>query len=193
MTRARVWPRSSKSENPISRAGKVQERQRELRQKALRGGVRYLPKLRQQNKLTVRERLHLLLDEGSFVEDGLFANVLAEDLPADGVVTGLGTIDGRHVAVMANDPTVKAGSWGARTVEKIVRIQETAGCGCRSSTSSTLPVPASRTRSTCSPGGATRAASSSTRCSSRAGCRRSACSSAPRPPAARTSRRSATW
>src|SRR5215467_16314842 len=127
MTRAKVWPRSSKSENPISRAGKVQERQRELRQKALRGGVRYLPKLRQQNKLTVRERLDLLLDEGSFVEDGLFANVLADDLPADGVVTGLGTIDGRHVAVMANDPTVKAGSWGARTVEKIVRIQETAG------------------------------------------------------------------
>jgi acetyl-CoA carboxylase carboxyltransferase component len=61
------------------------------------------------------------------VEDGLFANVLAEDLPADGVVTGLGTIDGRQVAVMANDPTVKAGSWGARTVEKIVRVQETAG------------------------------------------------------------------
>src|SRR5262249_35322906 len=127
MTRARVWPGSSKSENPISRAGKVQERQRELRQKALRGGVRYLPKLRQQNKLTVRERLELLLDEGSFVEDGLFANVLADDLPADGVVTGLGTIHGRHVALMANDPTVKAGSWGARTVEKIVRIQETAG------------------------------------------------------------------
>ncbi|HKF19889.1 MAG TPA: acyl-CoA carboxylase subunit beta, partial [Candidatus Dormibacteraeota bacterium] len=103
------------------------ERYRELREKALRGGVRYLPKLRQQNKLTVRERLDLLLDEGSFVEDGLFANVLAEDLPADGVVTGLGVISGRHVAVMANDPTVKAGSWGARTVEKIVRIQETAG------------------------------------------------------------------
>src|SRR5206468_5447008 len=62
----------------------------------------------------------------SFVEDGLFANVLADELPADGVVTGLGTIEGRQVAVMANDPTVKAGSWGARTVEKIVRIQETA-------------------------------------------------------------------
>src|SRR5215472_15520812 len=103
------------------------ERYRELREKALRGGARYLPKLRQQNKLTVRERLDLLLDEGSFVEDGLFANVLAEDLPADGVVTGLGVISGRHVAVMANDPTVKAGSWGARTVEKIIRIQETAG------------------------------------------------------------------
>ena len=99
----------------------------ELREKALKGGLRYLPKLREQNKLTARERLDILLDQDSFIEDGLFANVLAEDLPADGVVTGLGTIDGRQVAVMANDPTVKAGSWGARTVEKILRVQETAG------------------------------------------------------------------
>ena len=101
-------------------------RHRELRDKALKGGTRYLPKLREQHKLTARERLGLLLDAGSFVEDGLFANVLAHELPADGVVTGLGTVEGRQVAVMANDPTVKAGSWGARTVEKIVRIQETA-------------------------------------------------------------------
>ncbi|HEX9364913.1 MAG TPA: acyl-CoA carboxylase subunit beta [Candidatus Dormibacteraeota bacterium] len=92
----------------------------------MKGGTRYLPKLREQHKLTARERLDLLLDKDSFVEDGLFANALAEELPADGVVTGLGTIEGRQVAVMANDPTVKAGSWGARTVEKIVRIQETA-------------------------------------------------------------------
>jgi acetyl-CoA carboxylase carboxyltransferase component len=104
----------------------VTDRSRELRDKALKGGTRYLPKLREQNKLTARERLALLLDKDSFVEDGLFANVLADELPADGVVTGLGTIEGRQVAVMANDPTVKAGSWGARTVEKIVRIQETA-------------------------------------------------------------------
>ena len=102
------------------------DRSRELRDKALKGGTRYLPKLREQNKLTARERLALLLDKDTFVEDGLFANVLADELPADGVVTGLGTIEGRQVAVMANDPTVKAGSWGARTVEKIVRIQETA-------------------------------------------------------------------
>jgi acetyl-CoA carboxylase carboxyltransferase component len=101
-------------------------RQRELRERALKGGTRYLPKLREQNKLTARERLDLLLDKGSFIEDGLFANVLAEELPADGVVTGLGLVDGRQVAVIANDPTVKAGSWGARTVEKIIRIQETA-------------------------------------------------------------------
>src|SRR5215813_12483981 len=48
----------------------------------------------------------------------------SEDLPADGVVTGVGRVDGRPVCVMANDPTVKAGSWGARTVEKIVRLTE---------------------------------------------------------------------
>src|SRR5437763_9774209 len=102
------------------------DRSRKLREKALQGGTRYLPKLREQKKLTARDRLDLLLDKDSFIEDGLFANVLAEELPADGVVTGLGAIEGRHVAVMANDPTVKAGSWGARTVEKIVRIQETA-------------------------------------------------------------------
>jgi len=104
----------------------VTERSRELRDKALKGGTRYLPKLREQHKLTARERLDLLLDKDSFLEDGLLANVLAEELPADGVVTGLGTIEGRQVTVMANDPTVKAGSWGARTVEKIVRIQEVA-------------------------------------------------------------------
>jgi methylmalonyl-CoA decarboxylase subunit alpha len=83
-------------------------------------------KLRQQRKLFVRDRLDLLLDEGSFVEDALLANAVATDLPADGVVTGTGRIEGRPVAVMANDPTVKAGSWGARTVEKIVRVTENA-------------------------------------------------------------------
>ena len=84
------------------------------------------PKLERQHKLFVRKRLELLLDEGSFVEDGLLANALAptDDLPADGVVTGTGRVDGRPVCVVANDPTVKAGSWGYRTVEKIVRLTE---------------------------------------------------------------------
>ncbi len=77
-------------------------------------------------KLFVRERLRLLVDEGSFVEDGLFANALHKDLPADGVITGTATVAGRPVALMANDSTIKAGSWGARTVEKIIRIQEVA-------------------------------------------------------------------
>jgi acetyl-CoA carboxylase carboxyltransferase component len=83
-------------------------------------------KLAAQHKLFVRDRIALLLDEGSFVEDALLANAMAPtgDLPADGVVTGAGRVDGRPVCVVANDPTVKAGSWGARTVEKIVRLTE---------------------------------------------------------------------
>ncbi|GAA4347566.1 acyl-CoA carboxylase subunit beta [Angustibacter luteus] len=83
-------------------------------------------KLAGQNKLYVRERIALLFDEGSFVEDGRYANAMAEGLPADGVVTGRGLVDGRPAIVVANDPTVKAGSWGARTVEKIVRATEAA-------------------------------------------------------------------
>ncbi|HEY2899302.1 MAG TPA: acyl-CoA carboxylase subunit beta, partial [Polyangia bacterium] len=91
------------------------------------------PKYHQSNaaagKLFCRERIARLCDEGGkdFVEDGLYANATAGDLPADGVVTGIGRVHGRPVAIMANDSTVKAGSWGARTVEKIVRIQEQAG------------------------------------------------------------------
>ena len=81
-------------------------------------------KLARQNKLFVRDRLALLFDEGTFVEDGLLANTMAADLPADGLVTGQGLVDGRPALVVANDPTVKAGSWGARTVEKIVRVTE---------------------------------------------------------------------
>ena len=91
------------------------------------GPAKYHEKLAQQRKLFVRERLSLLLDSSDgFVEDGLLVNALAGELPADGVVTGIGTIDGRPIAVMANDATVKAGSWGARTVEKIIRIIELA-------------------------------------------------------------------
>jgi acetyl-CoA carboxylase carboxyltransferase component len=83
-------------------------------------------KLAKQHKLYVRDRIALLCDPDSFVEDGQLANALATGLPADGVVTGQGLVDGRPVLVVANDPTVKAGSWGARTVEKIIRITERA-------------------------------------------------------------------
>jgi acetyl-CoA carboxylase carboxyltransferase component len=94
---------------------------------ALSGGApKYHEKNTAEGKLFARERLSQLLDPDSFVEDGLLANTLAGDLPADGVVTGIGKVGGRTVALMANDSTVKAGSWGARTVEKILRIQETA-------------------------------------------------------------------
>src|SRR5690606_30984422 len=85
-----------------------------------------LEKLRAQAKLTARERIDELCDEGSFVEDGALANATADGLPADGVVPGRARIEGRPVVVVANDPMVKAGSWGARTVEKMVRATEAA-------------------------------------------------------------------
>ena len=94
---------------------------------ALAGGpARHHEKTAEQGKLPVRERVARLVDEGSFAEEALLANWDAEGLGADGVVTGLATIDGRRVALMANDPTVKAGSWGPKTVEKILRVQERA-------------------------------------------------------------------
>jgi acetyl-CoA carboxylase carboxyltransferase component len=91
------------------------------------GHVRYRDKLRAEGKLFVRDRLKLLLDPGTeFQEDWLFARNQEADTPADGVVTGVGTVAGRPVCIMANDYTVKAGSWGEKTVLKIVRIQEKA-------------------------------------------------------------------
>jgi methylmalonyl-CoA decarboxylase subunit alpha len=96
-------------------------------ERALAGGPeRHREKAIEQGKLPVRERVAMLLDEGSFAEEALLANWQEEGLGADGVVTGIGTVDGRPVALMANDPTVKAGSWGPKTVEKILRIQERA-------------------------------------------------------------------
>ena len=95
--------------------------------RALAGGPgRHRERAADQGKLPVRDRVARLLDTGSFSEEGLLASWEQDGLGADGVVTGLGTIAGRPVAVMANDPTVKAGSWGPKTVEKILRIQERA-------------------------------------------------------------------
>jgi acetyl-CoA carboxylase carboxyltransferase component len=104
----------------------------QLRKRIQAGGAEKYHRANQaKGKLFARERIALLVDEGSFVEDGGFANVMARagddlTLPADGVVTGAATVDGRPVCLMANDSTVKAGSWGARTVEKIIRIIERA-------------------------------------------------------------------
>lgn len=99
----------------------------EATHKALAGGpAKYHDKLATQNKLFVRDRIDLLVDEGSFVEDGLLARNDDDALAADGVVTGRARVDGRPVAIIANDPTVKAGSWGRVTVEKMIRILEAA-------------------------------------------------------------------
>ncbi len=101
----------------------VKVRSQELRKG---GDSKYHEKNTEVGKLFARERIALLTDKDSFLEDGLYANNTAEGLPADGVVTGTGMVAGRAIAIMANDSTVKAGSWGARTVEKILRIQEVA-------------------------------------------------------------------
>src|SRR3954465_15174362 len=103
----------------------VSDELRAASERALQGNLeKEAAKLERQGKLFVRDRLPPLLADGSFLESALLANALAGDLPADGVVTGVGTVGGRPVCVMANDSTVKAGSWGARTVEKIVRLTE---------------------------------------------------------------------
>jgi len=80
-------------------------------------------------KLTARERIHLLFDQDSYFQEiGL---LVAHDLydgqaPAAGVVTGVGRIAGREAVVVANDATVKAGSWWPETVRKVLRAQEVA-------------------------------------------------------------------
>jgi acetyl-CoA carboxylase carboxyltransferase component len=98
------------------------ERLQEALETALAGG----DKRALGTKLPARERLALLLDPDSWAEEGLLAHALAAGYPADGVLTGTGTVSGLPVAVIAHDPTVKAGSWGVRTVEKQIRILELA-------------------------------------------------------------------
>jgi acetyl-CoA carboxylase carboxyltransferase component len=93
------------------------------------GGPDKVERQHQQGKLTARERIELLLDKGTFTQEiGL---LVAYDeykgaAPAAGVVTVLGRINGREVVVVANDATVKAGSWWPETIKKILRAQEIA-------------------------------------------------------------------
>jgi acetyl-CoA carboxylase carboxyltransferase component len=110
----------------VSETGTGEALQRALEAALAGGPERHHAKTAEQGKLPVRERLARLVDPESFAEEALLANWDQEGLGADGVVTGLAVIGGRKVALMANDPTVKAGSWGPKTVEKILRIQERA-------------------------------------------------------------------
>lgn len=103
---------------------------KELREKLRAGGgTRRVERQHQQGKLTARERIDLLLDEGEpSVEIGM---LVAHDLydgkaPGAGVVTTVGRVEGREVVVVANDATVKAGSWWPETITKILRAQEIA-------------------------------------------------------------------
>src|SRR5699024_3470078 len=104
----------------------VQDLQERIQKIETGGKEKYHQKNEAKGKLFVRKRLELLFDDHMEVEDAFFANCMDDSLPSDGVVTGIGTINNQQVCVMANDSTVKAGSWGKRTVEKIIRIQETA-------------------------------------------------------------------
>ena len=105
---------------------KSEHLEKEIKRIKQGGAPKYHQKAAEDKKLFVRERLRLLLDPGFDVEDARFANNTQADLPADWVVTCIGQIEGKTVCYMANDSTIKAGSWGWRTVEKIIRIQETA-------------------------------------------------------------------
>ncbi len=120
-------PAASPSATPAPAAPSTADSVAADRARIERGGApRYHEAAAAKGKLFARERISLLVDAGSFTEDGRYANALADGLPADGVITGTALIGGRPVALMANDSTVKAGSWGARTVEKIIRIIEKA-------------------------------------------------------------------
>ena len=93
------------------------------------GGAERIKRQHDQGKLTARERVTALLDQdGPWVEIGLLVAYDQYDgqAPAAGVVTGLGRIGGRPVVVIANDATVKAGSWWPETIKKILRAQEIA-------------------------------------------------------------------
>ncbi|MDQ3981134.1 MAG: acyl-CoA carboxylase subunit beta, partial [Actinomycetota bacterium] len=97
------------------------------------GGADRIRRQHDSGKLTARERIDLLFDEGSFFEQGLLAHhqssspaMQGKFTPADGVVTGVGKIEGRRVAVIAYDFTVMAGSMGMVTELKATRIREIA-------------------------------------------------------------------
>ena len=93
------------------------------------GGAEKIARQHQQGKLTARERIERLCDAGTrFLEVGLLVAYDRYDgqAPGVGVVTGIGTVSGRDVVIVANDATVKAGSWWPETITKMLRAQEIA-------------------------------------------------------------------
>ena len=97
------------------------------------GGEKRVNAQHEKGKLTARERLNLLLDEGSFVEIGTFSQTNLEDAssldypnPGEGVVTGYGTVSGRRIYVYAQDFTVAGGSLGEVHARKICRVLDLA-------------------------------------------------------------------
>src|SRR5690349_19044409 len=113
-----------------SRLRELSAEVRELEEKLRKGGgAEKVAKLHKQGKLTARERVERLCDPGTpFLEIGLLVAYDQYDgqAPGAGVVTGLVEVHGREVVVVANDATVKAGSWWPETIRKILRAQEIA-------------------------------------------------------------------
>jgi 3-methylcrotonyl-CoA carboxylase beta subunit len=113
-----------------SRLRELSAEVRELEQKLRKGGGdERVAKLHSQGKLSARERIDRLRDTGSrFLEIGLLIAYDQYDgqAPAAGVVTGIGIVHGRETVIVANDATVKAGSWWPETIRKILRAQEIA-------------------------------------------------------------------
>ncbi|MGC0420572.1 acyl-CoA carboxylase subunit beta [Embleya sp. AB8] len=114
-------------------AGKLADLERRIDEAVHAGSARAVEKQHAKGKMTARERIEYLLDEGSFVELDEFARHrstnfgLESNRPyGDGVVTGSGTVDGRHVCVFSQDVTVFGGSLGEVYGEKIVKIQDLA-------------------------------------------------------------------
>jgi len=94
------------------------------------GGEEAQRRQREQGKLPVRDRMELLLDRGTpFLEIGALAadGMYDGDAPSAGIVTGIGRVSGREVMVVANDPSVKGGTYFPMTVKKHLRAQEIAG------------------------------------------------------------------
>ena len=116
-----------------TRESQLQTLERKNAEALLGGGQDRIEAQHQKGKLTARERIHLLMDEGSFEEIGKFVMHRSKDFGldkqyflGDGVVTGYGTINGRLVYVFSQDFTVLGGSLSETHAEKIVRIMELA-------------------------------------------------------------------
>jgi len=114
----------------VSRLKTLSDEYKQLRARVEQGGgAERIKRQHDQGKLTARERVATLLDtDGPWLEVGLLVAYDQYDgqAPAAGVVTGLGRVGGRPVVVVANDATVKAGSWWPETIKKILRAQEIA-------------------------------------------------------------------
>jgi 3-methylcrotonyl-CoA carboxylase beta subunit len=127
------YPADARESQPAARRTRMRELVEDLRRLEAKlrrgGGAERVERQHQQGKLTARERIELLFDPGAYAQEvGLLVayDEYKGGAPAAGVVTATGRVAGREVVVVANDATVKAGSWWPETIKKILRAQEIA-------------------------------------------------------------------